>query len=370
MLGAPLCQPQLLPMKSPSPSRHRVFEDKAFVFLVIAVSAAFAWILWPFFGAIFWAAVLAIVFSPLYLKLTKALRQRRVLAALTTLLLIVLIVILPTAIITSLLLQEGLGLYARIKSGELDFGAYLQQILGALPPWAMGLLERFGLTDFASVQERLSAGLMRSLQFMGAGAVSFGQNAFEALMEFFIMLYLLFFLLRDGPALARDVEAAVPLDPRLQRSLGEKFINVVRATIKGTIVIALIQGALGGLVFWFLDIRAPVFWGVVMAFLSLLPAIGTALVWLPVAIYFLVTGAIWQGVVLIAFGVLVIGLVDNVVRPILVGKDTKIPDYIVLIATLGGMTIFGLNGFVIGPLIAAMFIAVWAVVARSNDRVR
>jgi predicted PurR-regulated permease PerM len=120
------------------------------------------------------------------------------------------------------------------------------------------------------------------------------------------------------------------------------------------------------MIFWFLGIKAPVFWAVVMAFLSLLPTIGTALVWLPVAIYFLLTGAIWQGVVLILFGSLVIGLVDNLVRPMLVGRDTKIPDYVILIATLGGMAVFGLNGFVIGPLIAAMFIAVWDIFASSR----
>jgi predicted PurR-regulated permease PerM len=120
------------------------------------------------------------------------------------------------------------------------------------------------------------------------------------------------------------------------------------------------------MIFSFLGIKAPVFWAVVMAFLSLLPTIGTALVWLPVAIYFLLTGAIWQGVVLILFGSLVIGLVDNLVRPMLVGRDTKIPDYVILIATLGGMAVFGLNGFVIGPLIAAMFIAVWDIFASSR----
>jgi predicted PurR-regulated permease PerM len=127
-----------------------------------------------------------------------------------------------------------------------------------------------------------------------------------------------------------------------------------------------VQGALGGLILWLLGIRAPVLWGVVMAFLSLLPAVGTALVWVPVAIYFLVTGSLVKGLVLVAFGVFVIGMVDNVLRPILVGKDTKMPDYIVLISTLGGMAIFGINGFVIGPLIAAMFIAVWDTVAQMN----
>jgi predicted PurR-regulated permease PerM len=119
------------------------------------------------------------------------------------------------------------------------------------------------------------------------------------------------------------------------------------------------QGSLGGLIFWVLGIQGALLWGVVMTFLSLLPAVGAALIWLPVAIYFLVTGAIWQGITLILFGVLVIGLVDNVMRPLLVGKDTKIPDYVILISTLGGLAVFGLNGFVIGPLFAALFIACW-----------
>ena len=129
---------------------------------------------------------------------------------------------------------------------------------------------------------------------------------------------------------------------------------------------ALLQGALGGLIFWFLGIGAPLLWGVVMAFLSLLPAIGAALVWMPVAVYLLATGAVWQGVVLILYGMLVIGLVDNFLRPILVGKDTKMPDYVVLISTLGGIATFGLNGFVIGPVIAAMFIAAWDLFSESR----
>jgi predicted PurR-regulated permease PerM len=156
------------------------------------------------------------------------------------------------------------------------------------------------------------------------------------------------------------------LRPEQERDLFNKFTTVIRATVKGNIVVAVVQGALGGLIFWFLGVHAPVLWAVLMAFLSLLPAVGAGLVWLPVAIYFLVTGATWEGVVLIAYGVLVIGLVDNVLRPILVGKDTKMPDYVVLISTLGGMAIFGLNGFVIGPVIAAMFMATWDIFAASR----
>ncbi|PTT78625.1 AI-2E family transporter, partial [Pelomonas sp. HMWF004] len=160
---------------------------------------------------------------------------------------------------------------------------------------------------------------------------------------------------------------AVPLAPDHRQRLAAKFITVIRATVKGNVLVAAAQGALGGLAFWFLGIKGALLWAVLMAFLSLLPAIGAALIWLPVAIYFLVTGALWQGLALTAYGVLVIGLVDNLLRPILVGKDTRMPDYLVLISTLGGMAVFGINGFVIGPVIAAMFMATWDLFATARE---
>jgi predicted PurR-regulated permease PerM len=138
-----------------------------------------------------------------------------------------------------------------------------------------------------------------------------------------------------------------------------KFMAVVRATVKGSLLVAGIQGMLGGIVFWFLDIRGALLWAVVMAFLSLLPMIGAGLVWLPVAAFFVLTGQPWQGLLLVTYGIFVIGLADNLLRPILVGKDAGMPDYVVMITTLGGMAVFGINGFIIGPTIAAMFIAVW-----------
>ncbi|HYC46919.1 MAG TPA: AI-2E family transporter [Burkholderiales bacterium] len=354
--------------KPPDSTPYRVLQDRPFLVLLVAITAAFAWILWPFYGVIFWATVLAILFAPLHRRLTKRMGQRHNLAALATTAVIVLIVILPAGIVTGLLIQEGIGVYVRIQSGELDFARYFQQVLGALPGWASGLLDRFGIGSLADVQARLSAGLSKGVQFLAGQAMNVGQNAAEFVVNFFIMLYLLFFFLRDGGALSLRMKHALPLDEDLQQNLATKFATVIRATIKGNIVVAIIQGALGGLIFWLLEVRAPVFWAVIMMFLSLLPAVGTALVWGPVAIYLLVTGAIWQGIVLIAYGVLVIGLVDNVLRPILVGKDTKMPDWVVLISTLGGMVIFGFNGFVIGPVIAAMFIAVWAVVGNSRAK--
>ena len=281
---------------------------------------------------------------------------------------VLLIVILPLTLIGALLVQEGLSVYEKFQSGELNFGRYFQQVLGALPGWVSDLLDRFGLTNLGAMQEQLSTGLVQGGQFVAAKALNIGQNTFDLILELIIVLYLLFFLVRDGDDLARRIRTAIPLHADQQRELFNRFTTVIRATVKGNVVVAIVQGALGGLIFWFLGVHAPVLWAVVMAFLSLLPAIGSALIWLPVAIYFLVTGATWQGLVLIAYGVLVIGLVDNLLRPFLVGKDTKMPDYIVLISTLGGMAIFGLNGFVIGPVIAAMFMAVWDIFASSRAR--
>jgi predicted PurR-regulated permease PerM len=345
-------------------------EDRAFLWVVVLVSVAFAWILWPFFGTLLWATIAAILFAPLYRRLLTSMRQKRTPAALVTLMIIIVLVILPLTAITALLVQEAAGVYARIQSGEVDIAQYFRDVFSALPTWAVELLNRFGLFDLDDVQRTLSTGLVRSSQFLATQAISIGQNAFDFIVALFVILYLLFFLLRDGDELARRIRNAVPLHAEQRHALFDKFTIVIRATVKGNIVVAVLQGALGGFIFWFLGINAPVLWGALMAIFSLLPAIGTALVWLPVAVYLLATGAVWQGIVLVAWGVVVIGLVDNVVRPILVGKETQMPDYIVLISTLGGIAVFGVNGFVIGPVIAAMFMAAWDLFATSRAEVR
>ncbi len=334
---------------------------------MVFVTVAFGWILLPFYGAVFWGSVLAIIFTPFHRRLLAVMNQRQNLAALTTLLLCLIIVILPVTIMTISLLQEGALVYQGIRSGQLNFGAYFQQIMGAMPPWVTNVLDRLGLTNISELQDMLSTGALQGSQFIAMHALSIGQNAFEFVISFGIMLYLLFFLLRDGAALSIRIKHAMPLSMEHKRHLFSKFTTVIRATVKGNVVVAAAQGTLGGIMFSFLGIQGALLWGFVMAFLSLLPAVGAGLIWMPVAIYFLFTGAVWQGVTLIAFGVLVIGLVDNILRPILVGRDTKIPDYVILISTLGGMVLFGLNGFVIGPVIAALFIAAWDLFSSSKE---
>lgn len=354
-------------MKLHNTARSPALEKKAFLLLLLLVSVAFLAVLWPLYGAVFWGAIFALMFTPLFLRLLKAMKGRRTVAALAAVGVILVLVILPLALVGALLVQEASAVYQRVQSGEMSFGGYFQQVYNALPGWVTGLLDRFGLNNTGVIQDRLSQALSKGSQFIATQALSVGQNAFDFIVSFFVMLYLLFFLLRDGAALARRIHESIPLEAGIKRDLAEKFVTVIRATVKGNVLVAALQGALGGLIFWVLGIHAPVLWGTLMAFLSLLPAVGAALVWVPVAIYFLAAGAIWQGVVLIAFGVLVIGLVDNILRPVLVGKDTKMPDYVVLVSTLGGMSLFGLNGFVIGPVVAAMFMAVWDLFAKARQ---
>jgi predicted PurR-regulated permease PerM len=352
-------------MKFSGAARSSTLEDKAFLLLLLVVSAAFLWVLWPFYGALFWGAVFALMFSPLHFRFFKAMPKKRTAAALLTLAVILVLVILPVSVITVLLVKQAAAVYQQVQSGELSVSRYFQQIFDALPAWLTGLLERFGMNDLGVIQQQLSAVLKRGSQFFATQALAIGQNTFDFVVSFFVMMYVLFFLLRDGGALSRRIEEAVPLEPAIKRNLSGKFTTVIRATVRGNLVVAVVQGAIGGVMFWILGIHASILWGTLMALLSLLPA-GAAVVWAPVAVYFLVSGALWKGLVLIVVGVVGIGLVDNLLRPLLVGKDTKMPDYVVLVSTLGGMALFGLSGFVIGPVVAAMFMAVWDIFAKAR----
>ena len=318
-------------------------------------------ILLPFYGTLLWALIIALLFAPMQRRLQRRLGGRPTLAALLTLGVVVLIGVLPVALIAVGLMNELARLYSEVQSGEVKPQTWLHQMLDSLPPSVAGVLERFGMVDVQGLKRRLVDLLNQAGQFIAAGLLRYGQNTFELVASLFIMLYVAFFLLRDGAALVATLRDSVPLTPLHQRQLTRKFSTVIRATVKGNLLVALLQGLLGRLAFWVLDVRGALVWAVLMAFLSLLPAVGAALVWGPVALYLLVTGAPGAALGLLAWGVLVIGLVDNLLRPLLVGKDTRMPDWVVLMATLGGMAVFGINGFVIGPLLAAMFFAVWQI---------
>jgi predicted PurR-regulated permease PerM len=257
--------------------------------------------------------------------------------------------------------------YAQAQSDQWDSARYLRGLYDHLPLWVMTGLDRFDLADFDTLQRHLMAGVAQGSQFIATHSLAIGQNTFGFVAELFLTVYLAFFLIRDGGMLLDAVRRAVPLAAHHKAELLAKFATVIRATVKGSLLVAAIQGLLGGLAFWALGVRPALLWGVLMAFLSLLPAVGAALVWLPVALFLLATAPLWQGLALLAWGVCVISLADNLLRPLLVGKDTRMPDYVVMLTTLGGMAVFGINGFVIGPTIAALFMAVWHIQAVTQD---
>jgi predicted PurR-regulated permease PerM len=338
--------------------------------LLAAVTAAFVWILLPFYGTILWGAIIALLFAPLNRWLLPRVKQRRNLAALTTMLAALLIVVLPAVLVAASMAREAGQLYARIDSGELKPALMLRGLFGALPDWLTDLLGRFGLGNFDLIQRKFTQALTQGSQFIATQTFNLGQDMLGLVISLFIALYLAFFLVRDGGTIVRAIRTAIPLPPDDKQELLEQFGTVLRATVKGNLVVALVQGALGGLAFWVLGVNAALLWAVLMALLSLLPAVGAGLVWGPVAIWLLATGELWQGVGLVLYGVFVIGLVDNVLRPLLVGKDTGMPDYLVLISTVGGIAVMGINGFVIGPVIAAMFVAVWGIQTATRVRAR
>jgi predicted PurR-regulated permease PerM len=356
-----------MPQK-PRPHHSAALRDRSFLLLLALVTLAFGWILLPFYGAVLWGTATAIVFAPLHKTLMQRFRWGQTLSAIATLTLILLLVMLPLAVVSALLVQEAAALYELLKTGQISFSAYVSQVYAVLPEWALHLLSRMGISDPVVLQQKAGGLLAQLGQALAGKAYGFGQDTLDFVVGFFVMLYLLFFLLRDGPRITGLLRDALPLPDEYKSRLGEKFSAVIRATVKGNIAVAALQGALGGLAFWVLDVHAPVLWAVVMAFLSLLPAVGAGLVWVPVAIYLFATGETGAAIGLVAYGAFVIGLVDNLVRPLLVGKDTKLPDYLVLISTLGGMAVFGINGFVIGPLIAAMFVAAWNIVATERPQ--
>lgn len=342
---------------------RQTLEHGFLLLLVVVATLAFGWLTGPFIGAILWGVIATILFAPLYARLLRAMPTRRSLAALATLLVIVAVVIVPAMLLGAALISEASALYVRIEAGDIDFARTFVVAESHLPETVRQWLADMGLTDFDALKDRIGQGIASSFQAVAGQAFNVGQSAFAFFLSLGVMLYLTFFLLRDGDAIMARIERCVPLANEQRGLLLARFVAVVRATIKGSVIVALLQGLIGGIIFWSLGIGGALLWGVAMGIFSLFPAIGTAFVWVPVSVYLLATGNGWQAAGLFLCGFFIISSVDNVVRPILVGRDARMPDYVVLIATLGGFELMGFNGFVIGPVIAALFMAVWEIFA-------
>lgn len=287
---------------------------------------------------------------------------RRALAALATVVVLILVVFIPLSIFVGIVAAQALEVTHSVApwiERQIEQPDQLDRLLWSNP--RLEWLQPYQLQLMTKISEL--AGMVGSFLVNSVASATRGTASF--ILSTFVMLYAFFFFLLSGRQLLEKVLYYIPLEPEDENLMVEKFLSVTRATLKGSLVIGVVQGLLAGAGFAVAGIEGAAFWGTVMAVMSIIPAVGTGLVWVPAVIYLFVIGKTGMAIALGLWCLVVVGTVDNFLRPALVGRDTKMPDLMVLISTLGGLFYFGAVGFIIGPVVAALFIAVWEIYGRA-----
>lgn len=331
------------------------FQKASFLLYLLAVTAAFLFLLRSFLMPILLAAVFTGLTYPIYSWILSKVKKP-VVAALLTLVALMIILVVPFLAVGSIAYQEAVTFF---KSVDLD--TWRSQ----LETFAQGLRERFPAVfqriDTQNVSGMAISGLQNAGQFVLKHSADISLSLANNVLSFFLTLFIMFYFYLDGPRILERIIKWSPLKDEYERILIAKFVSVSKGTLKGILMIGIIQGILGALLFWAVGLPSPVFLGVLMVFASIVPAVGTAAIWGPAGLILLIQGRFGAGAAVILCGAIVIGSVDNFVRPILVGKDIKMHDLLVLLSTLGGLGLFGLSGFIIGPIIASMFLSIWNI---------
>lgn len=326
--------------------------------MVLAISALFLSMIKPFLMAIFLAGLFSALARPVFLRLRTLFKGRRHLASILTLLLMVFVVMIPLLILIGIVVGQAIDVgqsvtpWVRQKLEQPDFVTeYLQHLpfYEQLLPYRGTIMQKAG-----ELVSNISKILVGGLSSITVGTANF-------LFMSFVLLYTMYFFQMEGDKLIRKILYYLPLRSSDENMMLEKFTSVTRATLKGTMFIGLLQGALAGIAFAVAGIENAVFWGTIMAVLSIIPSVGSALVWGPASIILLIQGNVVSGVGLLVFCGVVVGSLDNVLRPILVGKDIKMHELMIFFGTLGGIIMFGIAGIFIGPLIASLFVTVWEI---------
>ncbi|RAJ94888.1 AI-2E family transporter [Aliidiomarina maris] len=334
-------------------------ENKFFLLILGVVTAGFLLILAPFWGAIFWAIALTVLFYPMYHWINQKLGDKPNISSILTIIVAILLVVIPLAILTWHIVNYATDIYQAYDDGDLSAKVLRDEIEDRFPQLPQ-YLERFDIS-FDDLGDRLSGAISSSSQYIAQEAMNIGASTMHFMISMVLMLYLSFFFFRDGHRTADIVVKAIPLGENRENELSKRFVKVTRATMKSTFIVAAVEGTLGGIILAILGVPGAVMWGFAMGILSLIPVVGAFLIWGPIAIYLFAVGDVWQAVVLVAFGSIVIGLIDNFLRPILVGRDVRLPDWLILLSILGGLAIFGVHGFVIGPILTALFVTLWDI---------
>ena len=333
---------------------------KAFLLLLVAgMTVVLVILLQAFLLTIVAAAVMAGLLRPFYKRLLVRVRGRASLAAALTVLLTLLVVVGPLVGIAGLVVGQAASLTANIRpiiDKSISSPTYLDQQLLRVPGYDKFLKPyRSQILIKAGDVVNSTGGYLMS--WLSTGTLS----TVSAIANFFLALYSMFFLLIDGPGMLRSILDHLPLHVDEKLLLTERFMSITRATIRGTLVIGVIQGSMTGVAFWIAGIPSVAFWTVLMVVLSIVPLIGGALIWVPACIVLLAMGHVTKAVLLALFCSLVVGSIDNLLRPWLVGRDTKLHDLVILFSTLGGLLVIGPTGFIIGPVLAGLFVTSWQI---------
>ena len=332
------------------------FRQAFLLLLVTAISAAFVAMIRAFLITILLAAIFAGLSYPVYQGVLGWLRGRKALAAIATLVLLLALVMAPLLVVLGAGANEALRVTETIRprlQQLVDQPGEFDSRLRALPGYDR--IEPYRAQILTKAGELV--GSTSAFLFAALSATTRATAVF--IFHVFVLLYTMFFFLTGGPGLLQGVLAYLPLTEADKRRMVEKFVSVTRATLKGTILIGAAQGFLGGLAFWAVGLDGAIFWGTVMTVLSVIPGIGGALVWVPAALVLLGSGRIWAAIALTLWCSLVVGSVDNLLRPRLVGQDTKMHPLLIFFSTLGGLIMFGVTGFILGPILAALFVTAW-----------
>jgi len=341
-----------------SPEEQARLRKIVLVVLVSAVTLLFLWMIREFLLALLFAALLAGLLAPAYKKLLVRVRGRKNVAAGIVVGLLIVLVVGPLIGLAALASAQAVEL-AKAADPLLRHGLTGGSLVHRL-------VERFPSLAFLQQYREL---VLARLGELGseAGKVVVGlftTAASETLSFFvvsFVLFYATFYFLVSGRSTLRKILYYSPLPQEDEDRIVGRFLSVARATLKGTLVVGVVQGSLGGLGFWVAGLSGPVFWGVCMTALSVVPSVGTAIVWIPGVLYLFAVGRTFAAILLLLWCVLVVGSIDNFLRPALVGKDTELPDLLILLSTLGGIVLFGMVGFVVGPIVASMFVTVWEI---------
>lgn len=326
-----------------------------FLGLLAVITIGFLATIKVFAYPIFWAMVIAAIFYPVYRWLNKKIKHPD-LSSTITLVTIFLVIVIPFSILGTLIVKQSFDLYSSVSGSREQIAQTVQNATHWIKEnpltRQLNFNDTFWVEKFSQVTEKVTTYLIES-------ATAFTQNSITFLIMFVIMFYALFFFLRDGEKLLKKLMHLSPLGNRYEQKLYNRFISTARATIKGNLVLGAIQGGLGVILFMLTGIPGAMIWGVIMMLFCVIPGLGSFIVWFPVGLITLLTGHIWQGIVIFAIGALLISTIDNFLRPILVGKDIQMHPLLVLFSTLGGIVVFGVSGFIIGPIIAALFMSFW-----------